>query len=494
MELTQQQKDQVIDIIARRLMTYQNQQEKMLTSVIPYSDDTSQNFLTLTPITSYSNNTPSLTLQSIDTDNNTENTFPWTPPDEDPENPFSAASFSDSTMLSTYYDHNITERNTDTTLSPEDENPFDNFQENFSDNATPFLDVPSSFHLDSNIHNTETTETVNHSQLNVSNAQSEITSELENDLETTVYQDMTFHSPSSDTDKFDTTDKSESDNLIDSTEQQEIRFSNESSLESIPHESKTIIETPSTISSSATTTETPNPIPSPETTGITLTDKIQQASQTGHIASTPIPTPTLNPQKTDTLINSVPAKYATRSNQLIPDTTSFPQQMEQEKIKKSNLFVQTGDWIQRNTFDRIGDWMPIPFLGKIIKMTGNVFTGLLKTIGHAFDGNWKNVGETGLSWVKDTAIIGGSAAGIYTLTKQIKKWSKSNSTSDSHVNTIATATTAAVATTSDTGTNTLIPTQKITSTRTPLGQPVSLDKIPEDTTTLYQKSAQKSNE
>ncbi len=95
---------------------------------------------------------------------------------------------------------------------------------------------------------------------------------------------------------------------------------------------------------------------------------------------------------------------------------------ERRKMENANFLVKAGDWLQRNIFDRIGD--AIPVLGKVIKMVGNILTGLLKTIGHVFDGNWGDAGKTGVSWLQDTAIIGGAAASAYALGRQFGWWGK----------------------------------------------------------------------
>ena len=104
-------------------------------------------------------------------------------------------------------------------------------------------------------------------------------------------------------------------------------------------------------------------------------------------------------------------------------------QAEQQKKEdeKANFLVKSGRWIQENIFDTVGNAIPIPILGTGIKMIGNVFTGLLKTIGHIFDGSWKKMASDGWSWLKDTAIVGGTTFGIYKLGKSLDWWGKDKS-------------------------------------------------------------------
>ncbi len=112
---------------------------------------------------------------------------------------------------------------------------------------------------------------------------------------------------------------------------------------------------------------------------------------------------------------------------------------ERRKLEHANFLVKAGDWIQRNIFDSVGN--SIPILGSVFKMIGNIFTGLLKSIGHMFDGNWGEAGKSGLSWLKDTAIIGGAAVGGYALGKEFGWWGKkSKSDSDKIMGTVGTAT------------------------------------------------------
>ncbi len=165
------------------------------------------------------------------------------------------------------------------------------------------------------------------------------------------------------------------------------------------------------------------------------------------------------------------------------------QAQQQAQQQKSNLLVRTGDWIQRNIFDRVGDWMPIGILGKAVKMVGNVFTGLLKTVGHLFDGNWSNAGKTGLSWLKDTAIVGGTTVGVYALGKQFGWWGKSDTTNSA---TTTSSATTATATNSNTTLNTSSASLAIQSNTSQnatarLGTPVTLNES-ESTQTLIRNS------
>ncbi len=112
---------------------------------------------------------------------------------------------------------------------------------------------------------------------------------------------------------------------------------------------------------------------------------------------------------------------------------------ERRKMEEANFLVKMGDWIQRNIFDRIGD--SIPLIGTVIKMIGNVLTGLLKTIGHMFDRNWGEAGKTGLSWLKDTAIVGGATIAGYAFGKQFGWWGKkSDGNADKNLGIAGTAT------------------------------------------------------
>ncbi len=107
-------------------------------------------------------------------------------------------------------------------------------------------------------------------------------------------------------------------------------------------------------------------------------------------------------------------------------TNISPQQKTNEQVdsflheQKKNMMVRIAEWIQNNIFDLIGDHIPV--IGTVIKMIGNVLTGLFKTIGNLFDGNYKTALSDGLSWLKDSAIIGGSAFGIYKLGKEFNWW------------------------------------------------------------------------
>ena len=155
-------------------------------------------------------------------------------------------------------------------------------------------------------------------------------------------------------------------------------------------------------------------------------------------------------------------------------------QAQQQAQQRSNFLVRTGDWIQRNIFDRVGDWMPIGILGKAVKMVGNVFTGILKTVGHLFDGNWGNAGKTGLSWLKDTAIIGGTTVGVYALGKQFGWWGKSD-TVNSTTASIADTTTVATASNTNTTLNTnsaslAMQTNTSQNATARLGTPVTLNE------------------
>lgn len=108
-----------------------------------------------------------------------------------------------------------------------------------------------------------------------------------------------------------------------------------------------------------------------------------------------------------------------------------------QKIKPTDkpFLVKTGDFIQKNLFDTIGDMMPIGFLGTIIKMTGNVLTGLLKTLGYTFSGDFSKAGSEGLSWLKDTAIIGGGAIGVYQLGKKMEWWGQKKENTSTNTST-----------------------------------------------------------
>lgn len=155
-------------------------------------------------------------------------------------------------------------------------------------------------------------------------------------------------------------------------------------------------------------------------------------------------------------------------------------QAQQQAQQRSNFLVRTGDWIQRNIFDRVGDWMPIGILGKAVKMVGNVFTGILKTVGHLFDGNWGNAGKTGLSWLKDTAIVGGTTVGVYALGKQFGWWGKSD-TVNSTTTSIADTTTVATASNTNTALNTnsaslAMQTNTSQNATARLGTPVTLNE------------------
>ncbi len=104
---------------------------------------------------------------------------------------------------------------------------------------------------------------------------------------------------------------------------------------------------------------------------------------------------------------------------------------ERRKKDEANFMVKTGEWIQQNIFDRIADSIPIGFISKGIKMFGNMLTGLIKTIGHVFDGNWSDAKKTAMFWLRDTAVIGGAAVSIYGAGKQFNLWGKkSNGNSD----------------------------------------------------------------
>ncbi len=119
-------------------------------------------------------------------------------------------------------------------------------------------------------------------------------------------------------------------------------------------------------------------------------------------------------------------------------TDILPQQSSEDKTaafaheQQKNMMVRAAEWVQENIFDAVGNH--IPLIGTVIKMIGNVFTGFFKTIGNLFDGNYKNALSSGLSWLKDSAIIGGSAYGIYKLGKEFDWWGKKNTSSTSIIN------------------------------------------------------------
>ena len=132
--------------------------------------------------------------------------------------------------------------------------------------------------------------------------------------------------------------------------------------------------------------------------------------------------PNVNQSQQQTL---TPEQQAQRQQQAQQALLQAEQQKKEDE--KANFLVKTGRWIQENIFDTVGNAIPIPFLGTGIKMIGNVFTGLLKTIGHIFDGNWKKMASDGWSWLKDTAIVGGTTFGIYKLGKSLDWWGKDKS-------------------------------------------------------------------
>lgn len=125
-----------------------------------------------------------------------------------------------------------------------------------------------------------------------------------------------------------------------------------------------------------------------------------------------------------------------------------------QKIKSPEkpFLVETGEWIQRNLFETIADFMPIDLLKTVIKMIGNVFTGLLKTLGYTFSGDFSNAGSEGLTWLKDTAIIGGSAIGIYQLGKKFEWWGKKKENSSTSNETLTNASNEANSNVSDSNT------------------------------------------
>ena len=132
--------------------------------------------------------------------------------------------------------------------------------------------------------------------------------------------------------------------------------------------------------------------------------------------------PNVNQSQQQTL---TPEQQAQRQQQAQQALLQAEQQKKEDE--KANFLVKSGRWIQENVFDTVGNAIPIPFLGTGIKMIGNVFTGLLKTIGHIFDGNWKKMASDGWSWLKDTAIVGGTTFGIYKLGKSLDWWGKDKS-------------------------------------------------------------------
>lgn len=95
---------------------------------------------------------------------------------------------------------------------------------------------------------------------------------------------------------------------------------------------------------------------------------------------------------------------------------------QKQKTSSKPFLVETGDWIQHNLFDTIANITSINLLGTIIKKVGNVLTGFLKTLGYAFSGDFSSAGTEGFSWLKNTAIIGGSAIGVYQLGKKLEWW------------------------------------------------------------------------
>ncbi len=501
MELTQQQKDQVIDIIAQRLLAYQNQQTQLqttpytglpqapfytgLTQTVPYTEDPFNLPLTLTANSGIPSleSTPTWVYEAPDTP---ENELPWdTASNELEDSIFSPDSFSDSTMLSTEYDNYnpteyliLNEDNSENELFydvDDSEDLYLSYENNNLLEDTPFelpdLTTEETQATENNIAFETETETESESEIKTETETKPQSEDVP--VETLAYAYIPFPTENPELINTDTETLTDEPTEIDPQ----------------PQTSATLAETPSATASneSEITVETPTPTPFVDTTSQnTLSNRIQNASE-NRISQAPTPIPTLNPFVNATIPEPTPSPTTTNNLQQDPtqSKTLAHKQAEQEKTKQSNFLVRSGDWLQRNIFDRVGNWMPIGFLGKVIKMTGNVLTGLLKTVGHLFDGEWGHAGETGLSWLKDTAIIGGTVAGIYTLGKQIKRLRKSNSDSNIASTTTTPSTTATVS-------NTSTPIPSVANTRSPLGAPVSLDNTI-DPATLYQQSSQKSN-
>ena len=138
-----------------------------------------------------------------------------------------------------------------------------------------------------------------------------------------------------------------------------------------------------------------------------------------------VSTVSTQPQSNPQQANDVQSQNLTSEQQAQMQQQALLQDQQQKKEdEKANFLVKTGRWIQENVFDTIGNALPIPLLGTGIKMFGNVFTGLLKTIGHIFDGNWKKMASDGWSWLKDSAIIGGVTFGAYKLGESLDWWGK----------------------------------------------------------------------
>lgn len=164
-------------------------------------------------------------------------------------------------------------------------------------------------------------------------------------------------------------------------------------------------------------------------------------------------------------------------------------QAEEEKHKNGSNFLVTGaDWVQRNLFDRIAGWMPIGFLKSAVQMIGNTLTGLFKTVGHLFDGKVGDALSSGWSWLKDTAIVGGTVAGALVARKQIKKLNKEVTTLTETNNTVQASNTS-VTSNSDVP---LAQTSSVGGLKTLATQmPVSTTESEMDAVTLAQKANQR---
>lgn len=177
-----------------------------------------------------------------------------------------------------------------------------------------------------------------------------------------------------------------------------------------------------------------------ETALSNMPDALVNTAQTPvqNTLQTPVPQAQIPVQATSSAIQQ-PNTLQTLSG--ISQPTTFyktdllPQQKADEKTaafaheQQKNMIVRAAEWVQENIFDAVGDHVPL--IGTVIKMIGNVFTGFFKTIGNLFDGNFGNALSSGLSWLKDSAIIGGSAYGIYKLGKEFNWWGKKKSATSS---------------------------------------------------------------
>ncbi len=126
-----------------------------------------------------------------------------------------------------------------------------------------------------------------------------------------------------------------------------------------------------------------------------------------------------------------------------------------EKEANKPWLVKSADWLDQNLFGSVADMFGSGFLsilGSGIKMVGGVLTGLMRTIGYAFNGDWEEAGSSALGWLKDAAITGLIAWGSSAL---IKKFSSSNESSSTTSTTTSTEASNTVSTTTTNNTITV---------------------------------------